>query len=198
MQAPVAIGHRIVLGGAKLRQHGLIDEPVMQQLESAAAFAPLHTPSALSVIRFAQQHFAGLPQVVCFDTTFHAAMPDVARVLPIPQDLQCSTLRISWSFLQIDRASTRDFLAGVSHYRPSRNGASVTRCEIRKIHRHQHGTDPERRGHDGFAQWRSRSRCSGLSDARAEIRRGHAGRSDRSSVGPEGNFRNWRRYAASA
>lgn len=88
LPAPVAIGHRIVHGGPKLRRHCLIDEPVMQQLEHAASFAPLHTPSALSVIRFAQQHFAGLPQVACFDTTFHAAMPDVARVLPIPRDLQ--------------------------------------------------------------------------------------------------------------
>ena len=88
MPAPAAIGHRIVHGGARLRQHCLIDEPVMRQLESAAAFAPLHTPSALSVIRFGQQHFPGLPQVACFDTTFHAAMPDVARVLPISRDLQ--------------------------------------------------------------------------------------------------------------
>jgi acetate kinase len=88
MPAPAAIGHRIVHGGPNPRQHCLIDEPVMQQLESAAAFAPVHTPSALSVIRFAQQHFPGLPQVACFDTTFHTAMPDVARVLPIPRDLQ--------------------------------------------------------------------------------------------------------------
>jgi acetate kinase len=88
LPAPVAIGHRIVHGGPKLRRHCLIDEPVMQQLEHAASFAPLHAPSGLSVIRFAQQHFAGLPQVACFDTTFHAAMPDVARVLPIPRDLQ--------------------------------------------------------------------------------------------------------------
>jgi acetate kinase len=88
LPAPVAIGHRIVHGGPKLRRHCLIDELVMQQLEHAASFAPLHTPSALSVIRFAQQHFAGLPQVACFDTTFHAAMPDVARVLPIPRGLQ--------------------------------------------------------------------------------------------------------------
>ena len=88
LPAPVAIGHRIVHGGPKLRQHCQIDESVMQQLEYAASFAPLHAPAALSVIRFAQQHFAGLPQVACFDTTFHAAMPDVARVLPIPRDLQ--------------------------------------------------------------------------------------------------------------
>lgn len=86
--APAAIGHRIVHGGPKLRQHCLIDESVMQQLESATAFAPLHTPAALSVIRFAREHFSGLPQAACFDTTFHAGMPDVARVLPIPQKLR--------------------------------------------------------------------------------------------------------------
>jgi acetate kinase len=86
--APAAIGHRIVHGGPKLRQHCLIDESVLLQLEAAAAFAPLHTPSALSVIRFAQQHFPRLPQAACFDTTFHARMPDIARVLPTPKELQ--------------------------------------------------------------------------------------------------------------
>jgi acetate kinase len=88
MPFPAAIGHRIVHGGPKLRQHCLIDQQVMQQLESATAFAPLHTPAALSVIRFAQEHFPRLPQSACFDTTFHAGMPDVARVLPIPKGLQ--------------------------------------------------------------------------------------------------------------
>jgi acetate kinase len=88
MPFPAAIGHRIVHGGPKLRQHCLIDQRVMQQLESATAYAPLHTPAALSVIRFAQEHFPRLPQSACFDTTFHAGMPDVARVLPIPKGLQ--------------------------------------------------------------------------------------------------------------
>jgi acetate kinase len=88
MPTPAAIGHRIVHGGPRLRQHCLIDEAVLQQLEAAAAFAPLHTPSALSVIRFAQKHFPGIPQAACFDTTFHAAMPEVARVLPIAKDLR--------------------------------------------------------------------------------------------------------------
>ena len=88
MPAPTAIGHRIVHGGPKLRQHCLIDDLVLRQLEAAAAFAPLHTPAALSVIRFAQEHFPGLPQVACFDTTFHAELPAVARVLPISKELQ--------------------------------------------------------------------------------------------------------------
>ncbi len=86
--APVAIGHRVVHGGPKLRQHCLIDEQVMHQLDAASAFAPLHTPAALSVIRFARGHFPGLPQIACFDTTFHIDLPDVARVLPIPRELQ--------------------------------------------------------------------------------------------------------------
>lgn len=75
-------------GGAHLRQHCLIDDAVVRQLEAAAAFAPLHTPAALSVIRFAQQHFPGIPQVACFDTSFHSGLPEVARVLPIARELR--------------------------------------------------------------------------------------------------------------
>ena len=88
IRPPAAIGHRIVHGGPTLRQHCLIDDAVLRQLEAAAAFAPLHTPAALSVIRFAQEHFPGLPQAACFDTAFHAGLPEVARVLPIPKELQ--------------------------------------------------------------------------------------------------------------
>ena len=43
---------------------------------------------ALAIIRFAREHFPGLPQAACFDTAFHAGLPDVARILPIPRQLQ--------------------------------------------------------------------------------------------------------------
>jgi acetate kinase len=78
----------VVHGGPNLDRHCLVDERVLQQIEAAAAFAPLHNPLALSVIRFVQENFAQLPQVVCFDTVFHIGMPDVARTLPIPLKLQ--------------------------------------------------------------------------------------------------------------
>lgn len=91
--APDAIGHRVVHGGPRLRQHCLIDEVVLRQLEAASAFAPLHTPPALSVIRFAQEHFPGLPQAACFDTTFHANMPGRAHVLPIPREFRAAGLQ---------------------------------------------------------------------------------------------------------
>ncbi len=84
---PDAVGHRIVHGGPALRQHCLIDDAVLAQLEAATAFAPLHIPASLAIIRLAQAHFPGLPQAACFDTTFHAGLPDVARVLPLPKDL---------------------------------------------------------------------------------------------------------------
>lgn len=86
--APEVIGHRVVHGGPELRLHCVIDDAVLKQLEAATAFAPLHVPLALKVIRFAQQHFPGVLQVACFDTVFHAGLPDVARVLPLPKALR--------------------------------------------------------------------------------------------------------------
>jgi acetate kinase len=88
MPTPVAVGHRIVHGGPRLRRHCLIDDEVLRQLEAARAFAPLHIPSALSVIHFAREHFPAATQAACFDTAFHADLADVARVLPIPKELQ--------------------------------------------------------------------------------------------------------------
>ena len=83
-----AVGHRVVHGGPNLRRHCVINGAVLGQLERATAFAPLHNLPALSVIRFALENFPELPQVACFDTTFHAGMPEVARTLPIPRELR--------------------------------------------------------------------------------------------------------------
>jgi acetate kinase len=90
---PAAVGHRVVHGGSTLHQHCVIDEGVQRQLESAVVFAPLHNPPALAVIRFAQEHFPQVPQVACFDTTFHASMPEVARTMPIPAELRSNGIR---------------------------------------------------------------------------------------------------------
>ncbi len=61
---------------------------MLRQLEAATAFAPLHIPAALAVIRSAQDRFPGLAQAACFDTVFHASLPDVSRVLPVATELQ--------------------------------------------------------------------------------------------------------------
>jgi acetate kinase len=126
--APDAIGHRIVHGGPKLRQHCLIDGAVLQQLEAASTFAPLHTPSALCVIGFAQEYFPGLPQTACFDTTFHARMPKRACVLPLPREFQAAGIQrygfhgLSCESIMHQLAETPDRLV-IAHLG---NGASVT------------------------------------------------------------------------
>lgn len=81
---PTVIGHRIVHGGPHRSNHCLIDDAVIADLEAACAFAPLHGPASLALIRMTQTRFPGVPQVACFDTAFHAAMPAIAQTLPIP------------------------------------------------------------------------------------------------------------------
>jgi len=93
LPAPQAVGHRIVHGGPALQAHTVIDEAVLRQIEAAACFAPLHTPASLAVIAQARALFPGLPEVACFDTAFHATLPDAARVLPIPKSFQAQGIR---------------------------------------------------------------------------------------------------------
>ena len=88
LPAPVAVGHRIVHGGPQCRRHTLIDAAVMRKLEAATAFAPLHVPPALALVRAAQAHFPSTAHVACLDTAFHAGMPDMARTLPLPRELR--------------------------------------------------------------------------------------------------------------
>ena len=131
--APQAVGHRVVHGGPTLRQHCRIDDAVLQQLEAAKPFAPLHTPAVLSVIRSAQAEFPGLPQVACFDTVFHARMPAVASVLPLPAALRAQGIQ-RYGFHGLSCESIVQQLAQAAAGRaPKRlliahlgNGASVT------------------------------------------------------------------------
>ncbi|MDP3082327.1 MAG: acetate/propionate family kinase [Rubrivivax sp.] len=126
---PEAIGHRIVHGGPALRQHCRIDDAVLQQLQAAAAFAPLHAPAALALIRLAQARFPGVPQFACFDTQFHADLPDVARVLPIAREL----LPYGMQRYGFHGLSLESVVRQLGHGLPERlviahlgNGASVT------------------------------------------------------------------------
>src|SRR5258708_767954 len=82
---PVAVGHRIVHGGPKLRTHQLITPQVLDQLRSAIHFAPLHIPQALALIASAQSIFPSAAHYACFDDAFHRTIPELASHLPLPQ-----------------------------------------------------------------------------------------------------------------
>ena len=85
---PVGIGHRIVHGGPKLREHQKLTPEVLTTLRQAVHFAPLHDPPAISIIEAAQKHFCNVPQFVCFDTAFHRTLPEMAAHYPLPLKYQ--------------------------------------------------------------------------------------------------------------
>lgn len=80
-----AVGYRVVHPGAKLHEHQRITEEVLRDLEEAVAFAPLHDPTAIAVIRSGMKRFPGVPHYACFDTVFHQTMPIEATTYAIPQ-----------------------------------------------------------------------------------------------------------------
>jgi acetate kinase len=79
-----ACGLRVVHGGPAFRDSVLVDAEVLERLESTAELAPLHNPPALHAIRVLQKVQPALPLVACFDTAFHATLPEAAAVYAVP------------------------------------------------------------------------------------------------------------------
>jgi acetate kinase len=84
--APAAIGHRMVSGGPTVQNNQFITPALIDEMESYAAFAPLHTPIAVYIMREALKLFPGTPNFVVLDTYFHRTMPEVAKHMPIPAE----------------------------------------------------------------------------------------------------------------
>jgi acetate kinase len=80
-----AIGHRIVHGGATFTTPVRIDDHVMESLSKLAPLAPLHQPHNLSGIRICAALQPRVPQIACFDTSFHRTMDSVTRRLGLPR-----------------------------------------------------------------------------------------------------------------
>src|SRR5208283_3400035 len=84
--APEAIGHRMVCGGPTVLENQLITPDLIDEMERYTAFAPLHTPIAIYIMREALRLFPGIPNFVILDTYFHRTMPEVAKHMPIPSE----------------------------------------------------------------------------------------------------------------
>ena len=82
-----AVGHRVVHGGEQFTGSVLIDEKVIESIESFADLAPLHNPPNLTGIRAAMLELPDVPQVACFDTAFHTTIPQVAYLYALPLEL---------------------------------------------------------------------------------------------------------------
>ncbi|MDP1665981.1 MAG: acetate kinase [Methylobacter sp.] len=85
-EMPELVGHRFVHGGENSDPAMKVDAAERSRLEQLIHLAPLHLPGNLLGLDLCLQHF-NTPQIVCFDTAFHAAMPELAKRLPIPNEL---------------------------------------------------------------------------------------------------------------
>jgi acetate kinase len=81
-----AVGHRIVHGGSEFLEPVLIDDTVRQRLEALTDLAPLHQPKSLRALDLVTRQLVGVPAVACFDTAFHAHMPEAATTYALPAE----------------------------------------------------------------------------------------------------------------
>jgi len=91
--APAAIGHRMVSGGPAVLENQRITPALIDEMERYTAFAPLHTPIAIYIMREAQRLLPGIPNFVILDSYFHRTMPEVARHMPIPEEYSAMGVR---------------------------------------------------------------------------------------------------------
>jgi len=89
----LGVGHRVVHGGARYAQPALVSRQLLADLKEIIPLAPLHQPYNLAAIEAVCQRLPSVPQVACFDTGFHQGNSEVAKLIPLPQDLRSRGLR---------------------------------------------------------------------------------------------------------
>jgi acetate kinase len=82
------VGHRIVHGGARYTGPTVVTAEVLEDLRGLVPLAPLHQPYNLAAIEAVWERLPGVPQVACFDTSFHRGQPAVAELVPLPRDIR--------------------------------------------------------------------------------------------------------------
>jgi len=84
----LGVGHRVVHGGANFKGPTVIDDKVLKELRDLIPLAPLHQPYNLAAIEAVFERLPNVPQVACFDTSFHRQQPAVAELVPLPRELR--------------------------------------------------------------------------------------------------------------
>jgi acetate kinase len=87
-QRPDVVGHRIVHGGTRFSGATLITQDVQQELADLTDLAPLHQPKSLAALAAVSTALPDVAAVACFDTAFHATIPEAAATYAIPREWQ--------------------------------------------------------------------------------------------------------------
>jgi acetate kinase len=84
----LGVGHRVVHGGPRYTAPTLVTPQVLEDLRALVPLAPLHQPHNLAGVEALLERLPGVPQVACFDTSFHRGQPAVAELVPLPADIR--------------------------------------------------------------------------------------------------------------
>lgn len=88
-----AAGHRVVHGGLDYTKPTIVNDRILTDLEKFNPLAPLHQPHNLAAVRIIAKRRPDIPQVACFDTSFHASIPDLAQSFAIPRKFTARGVR---------------------------------------------------------------------------------------------------------
>lgn len=79
-----AVGHRVAHGGDFFAESALVTDEVIAKIEALVELAPLHNPANLKGVYAVRELCPNIPQVVCFDTSFHQSMPPRSYIYGLP------------------------------------------------------------------------------------------------------------------
>jgi acetate kinase len=89
----LGVGHRVVHGGSRFTTPTIVTAQALEEMRALIPLAPLHQPHNLAAIEAVFDRLPDVPQVACFDTSFHCGQPAVAELVPLPRELCRSGLQ---------------------------------------------------------------------------------------------------------
>ena len=132
----LGVGHRVVHGGVRFSGPTLITPEVLAELERLVPLAPLHQPYNLAAIDAVTKRLPNVPQVACFDTSFHRTQSALADLVPLPRQFRQAGVQrygfhgLSYEYIAGSLLSVAPELAGgrviVAHL-----GSGASLCAMR-------------------------------------------------------------------
>ncbi|HSF25731.1 MAG TPA: acetate/propionate family kinase [Blastocatellia bacterium] len=84
----LGVGHRVVHGGSRFAGPTIVTREILEDLYDLTPLAPLHQPHNLAAIEAVFERLPDVPQVACFDTSFHRTHSELADLIPLPRDIR--------------------------------------------------------------------------------------------------------------
>ncbi|KAH8675301.1 Acetokinase family-domain-containing protein [Xylariales sp. PMI_506] len=129
--------HRVVHGG-DYDSSRVINQDTYHHLEALTDLAPLHNAKALEIVDSCIKELPGTTNVACFDSQFHASLPEHVRTYPIdPEVARKNQLRkygfhgISYQFITTAVADYLGKPAGDLNIIALHLGSGASACAIR-------------------------------------------------------------------